>query len=1259
LRSGISRIREAFDVNPTHYSSTFSAAVLCLLAALASAPMFASAGTETVPMPVSADAALDPQAINARFAERIHRARANAERIGWAGHPIRSQRGAVNPDVLPDAADWLLTQQQVNGGFPFTAGETATPANVQAPILASLLRAWRRTQNPAYLSAATAAGDFLRDNPNRFTAGNNSRRFTGADAFAFQELSRATGDPQYVQIADTEFWAPLAAGNYGPAADWGIAEFIQSEFDRRPNIEEVVAWDLGWAAIAAFEAGQTALLPALLDGIVASLETNPELGGALFDLVGLTGAVWAAARIGVDLDPQTGLFAAADSTADLAAELLANQDPASGGFYFNTTFALTPEDPTATDSQVTAFAMLGLDLLDRTQNAAALLAAAGYLESQQQANGQILPFPGASPTGSGGVEIHAESMAAFATTALRPGVIRSVAETGDLPTTVDNDYTRINNAIQTALDDDVLELQGTFDWSEPNAIQSWWSLWPQGVDRVTIRPVSLNAATIAGPGDLPQFDLEGVFGGVGRNHGWEVSGLRFDNVDNAIGLFFFSGFSPPGTRQFDGTRILDNTIVLPRDLDAAGEELQNIAIHYSFGNDQRVADNVIRIPGDGLDDPLTTPLSKNVGIQSNASSVAYEGLVIEDNLVEVLNAPSAEPANIIGYWENGGATARDITVRGNRFVNLDPANDPGVNRQEGFRLVSQSAVYRDNQAEGARFGFRWLPDDEFGGDFSAADPVDFIGNTVRNNATGISLEANGAGDFRCNLIFGNDVGIANNTAAVRPSQARVNWWGCNGGPGSAGCDGVSDASVDTAEWLIATLTATPDTIPLNDTSALEAALIETAGGSTSIDLAGCVVPDGLGVDFNGGSRGAVAPPSTSLGTGIAGATFTPSATGTASDVSATFAPGEQVFVTIEITDIPELTVAPASVDFGSVVVGETGGPLPFTLENSGTVALTIDAIGSPSAPFFLSAGGSCAAAPFVLQAGESCTVEHEFAPGMTGLQTEGIAIVSNAGSSPDSVVLLGTGIAPAVLLDPMAIDFGDQALLQTSDRVAVSLSNNGDATLNLVSLAFGGSHPGDFQIFSNTCTAGLGLAPGGSCGFEIEFTPSALGPREASLDIETDAASSPDILQLSGVGVEVLADLAVTLGADPNFVGTAEPIDIVMAAENLGPLDADGAEISFFADAGLAVIGWTCTASGGATCPAASGGGSPNLLIIDLPAGGRMEFLIEASLIEGGPGEQVTNSAELVPPATPPDPNLSNNTAELVTRTGLFADGFE
>jgi hypothetical protein len=94
-------------------------------------------------------------------------------------------------------------------------------------------------------------------------------------------------------------------------------------------------------------------------------------------------------------------------------------------------------------------------------------------------------------------------------------------------TPFDNDYTRINNAVQAAPAGSTVVLSGTFDWTEPNAAASWalgsdgqtggafsddnYSILPPGNrNNVTITATSLGAGTIQGPGDLAAANLVGV-----------------------------------------------------------------------------------------------------------------------------------------------------------------------------------------------------------------------------------------------------------------------------------------------------------------------------------------------------------------------------------------------------------------------------------------------------------------------------------------------------------------------------------------------------------------------------------------------------------------------------------------------------------------------------------------------------------------------------------------------------------------------------
>lgn len=154
------------------------------------------------------------------------------------------------------------------------------------------------------------------------------------------------------------------------------------------------------------------------------------------------------------------------------------------------------------------------------------------------------------------------------------------------PTATDNDYTRINYAVQAIAAGGTITLSGTFDWTEPNAAASWalgsdatantlddYSiLVPANKDGVIFTASSLGDATIQGPGDLPGLDLEGVFFfNQGQNQNWTISNIRFLDFDLTIGMFD----GATGT-AFNGTHIMNNYIRVARDVATATDTFQNI-----------------------------------------------------------------------------------------------------------------------------------------------------------------------------------------------------------------------------------------------------------------------------------------------------------------------------------------------------------------------------------------------------------------------------------------------------------------------------------------------------------------------------------------------------------------------------------------------------------------------------------------------------------------------------------------------------------
>jgi len=116
-------------------------------------------------------------------------------------------------------------------------------------------------------------------------------------------------------------------------------------------------------------------------------------------------------------------------------------------------------------------------------------------------------------------------------------------------------------------------------------------------------------------------------------------------------------------------------------------------------------------------------------------------------------------------------------------------------------------------------------------------------------------------------------------------------------------------------------------------------------------------------------------------------------------------------------------------------------------------------------------------------------------------------------SSPDVFVAQLTGLAlPVPSFSPASIDFGSLNVGATSPASTVTLSNLGDATLNITSIVAGG----DFAE-SDNCNGSVGA--GANCAISVTFAPTAAGLRSGTLTITDNAGGSPQMVSLSGVGL--------------------------------------------------------------------------------------------------------------------------------------------
>jgi uncharacterized repeat protein (TIGR03803 family) len=220
---------------------------------------------------------------------------------------------------------------------------------------------------------------------------------------------------------------------------------------------------------------------------------------------------------------------------------------------------------------------------------------------------------------------------------------------------------------------------------------------------------------------------------------------------------------------------------------------------------------------------------------------------------------------------------------------------------------------------------------------------------------------------------------------------------------------------------------------------------------------------------------------------------------------------------------PTVTLTPASLTFASTAVGATTAAQDVTLKNtSAAAALTIGGITfTGTNPGSFTKTTTCAAS---LAASASCTISVSFKPAVTGALSAKLSVADNAGGSPQTVSLTGTGLAaPAITLSPTSISFPNTPANTVSAAQIITVKNAGTVSATISSIVLGGTNPAAFRQV-NTCTATL--AAGASCIVYVAFKPASAAAFTATLSITDNAAGSPQKVTLTGTGV---ADANLTL----------------------------------------------------------------------------------------------------------------------------------
>jgi hypothetical protein len=213
-----------------------------------------------------------------------------------------------------------------------------------------------------------------------------------------------------------------------------------------------------------------------------------------------------------------------------------------------------------------------------------------------------------------------------------------------------------------------------------------------------------------------------------------------------------------------------------------------------------------------------------------------------------------------------------------------------------------------------------------------------------------------------------------------------------------------------------------------------------------------------------------------------------------------------------------LSSSPSSLGFGSVTVGSTS-PLSLSLTNNGGTAVSISQASSSNGAFTLSG----ISLPASVAPSQSVSMTVTFAPSSAGSASGTLTLTSDAGNSPTTVALSGTGTTtPGTLnANPTTLSFGN-VQVGSASSLSETVTNTGGSQVTISQATTGN---GAFTISGLSLPAKV--SAGKSLTFSVTFSPSAAGPVSGSLSLVSDASNSPASVTLSGAGT-ALGQFSVT-----------------------------------------------------------------------------------------------------------------------------------
>ncbi len=226
---------------------------------------------------------------------------------------------------------------------------------------------------------------------------------------------------------------------------------------------------------------------------------------------------------------------------------------------------------------------------------------------------------------------------------------------------------------------------------------------------------------------------------------------------------------------------------------------------------------------------------------------------------------------------------------------------------------------------------------------------------------------------------------------------------------------------------------------------------------------------------------------------------------------------------------PHLSVNPGSLNYGSLVIGQTSNQF-FSVINTGQVTLTgTAAVGLPFA--------AVSNAAYTVAGGATGLVLISFSPSAAGTVTSNVVFTSTGGASTNAVT--GSGLTPAnLIVNPGSLNFNTIATGTTAQATFV-VTNSGGALLSGTAAAGGA-----FTIASGTPYDVPGF---GKASVVVSFTPLSVGGFATNVVFASNGGNSTNAVTGNGAAFPV-----ASFGANP--ASGAVPLTVTFTDNSTGTI---------------------------------------------------------------------------------------------------------